>query len=184
MAEQGEKSLITEQHVPAGEHGKNFPPFDSQSFGSQLLWLVLTFVALYLLMSRLALPRIGSIIEKRRQHVDGDLAEAERLKEKSEEAVAAYEKSLAEARGRAQMLASEMHQKEAAQSEALRKSLDAELNARIASAEKSIAETRSAAMINVRGIATDAATAIVERLIGTAPAAPDVAAAVAQVLKR
>ncbi len=183
MAEHGEKALITEEHVPASEHGKAFPPFDSQTFGSQLLWLAIIFVALYLLMSKLALPRIGSILEKRRQHVDADIAEAERLKQKSDEAVAAYEKALAEARTRAQLLASEMHRKEAAQAEALRKSLDLDLAARIAAAEKTIAATRSAAMTHVKSIAADAAAAIVERLTGAAPSGPDVAAAVAQVLK-
>jgi F-type H+-transporting ATPase subunit b len=184
MAEQGANVLTTGQHVPSEEHAKTFPPFDSQTFGSQLFWLVIVFVALYLLMSKLALPRIGSILEKRRQHMDADLAEADRFRRESDAAVAAYEKALAEARSRAQALAAEMHRKEAAQAEALRKSLDAELNARVAAAEKSIAETRAKAMANVKGIATDAAAAIVERLTGTAPAGADVAAAVAQVLKR
>ncbi len=154
------------EHVPAAEHGGGFPPFQKDTFASQLLWLALTFVALYLLMSRVALPRIGSIIEDRKQRIDGDLAEAERLKEESDAAIVAYEKSLADARGRAQALANETREREAEAAESARKALDAKLNAQIAEAEKTIAARRSAAMANVQGIATDAAAAIVERLTG------------------
>ncbi len=170
--------------VPAGGHAREFPPFDKQTFPSQLLWLALTFVALYLLMARIALPRIDSILERRRVRISGDLSEAQRLKGESDAAIAAYEKSLAEARGRAQAVANESRQRQAAESEAARKALDATLNARIAEAETGIAATKSAAMANVRGIATEAAAAIVERLIGIAPASRDmVAAAVAEALK-
>jgi F-type H+-transporting ATPase subunit b len=168
---------------PAGGHGP-FPPFDKQTFPSQLLWLTLTFVALYLLMSRIALPRIDSILERRRARIAGDLAEALRLKGESDAAIAAYEKGLADARGRAQALVNDSRQRQAAEAEAARKALDATLNARIAEADSRIAQTKSAAMVNVRGIATEAAAAIVERLIGVAPASPDVvAAAVAEALK-
>jgi F-type H+-transporting ATPase subunit b len=169
---------------PAGGRGP-FPPFNKQTFPSQLLWLTLTFVALYLLMARIALPRIDSILERRRQRIAGDLAEALRLKGESDAAIASYEKSLAEARARAQALINDSRQQQAAEAEAARKALDATLNARIAQAERSIAETKSAAMANVRGIATGAAAAIVERLIGIAPGNPDVVeAAVAEALKR
>jgi F-type H+-transporting ATPase subunit b len=170
--------------VPAGPHHA-FPPFDKQTFPSQLLWLTVTFVALYLLMSRIALPRIDSILERRRQRIAGDIAEALRLKGESDAAIASYEKALANARSRAQALVNDSRQRQAAQAEAGRKALDATLNARIAQAERSIAETKATAMVNVRGIATEAAAAIVERLIGIAPSSPDaVAAAVAEALKR
>jgi F-type H+-transporting ATPase subunit b len=170
---------------PAGGPARPFPPFDKQTFPSQLLWLTLTFVALYLLMSRIALPRIDSILEHRRARISGDLAEALRLKGESDAAIAAYEKALADARARAQALLNESRQRQAVEAEAGRKALDATLNARIAQAERGIAETKSAAMVNVRDIATEAAAAIVERLIGMAPASrDDVAAAVAEALKR
>jgi F-type H+-transporting ATPase subunit b len=144
-----------------------------------------TFVALYLLMSRIALPRIDSILERRRQRISGDLKEALRLKGESDAAIAAYEKALADARTRAQALVNDSRQRQAAEAEAARKALDAMLNARITQAERGIAETKSAAMGNVRGIATEAAAAIVERLVGIAPASRDVvAAAVAEALRR
>jgi F-type H+-transporting ATPase subunit b len=185
MAQKHAQPAGTTEHIPSSEqHAKGFPPFDATTFASQLLWLVLTFVALYLLMSRVALPRVGAIIENRRQRVAGDLADAQRFKDQSDSAIAAYEKALAEARGRAQTLANETREKQAAAAEAHRKSLDVKLNAHIAEAEKTIASSRSAAMTNVRTIAADAAAAIVERLTGSAPAKNDVADAVGDVLKR
>jgi F-type H+-transporting ATPase subunit b len=184
MAQKAAKKLESLEHVPASEHGGGFPPFQKDTFASQLLWLVLVFVALYLLMSRIALPRIGSILEDRRQRIEADLAAAQRHKDESDAAIAAYEKALADARGRAQTLANEERERERAAAEAHRKEVDAKLNARIAEAAEIIAGSRTAAMTNVRGIATEAAAAIVERLIGTTPASQDVAAAVGDVLKR
>jgi F-type H+-transporting ATPase subunit b len=184
MAQKDAKQVESVQHVPAGEHGGGFPPFQKDTFASQLLWFTLVFVTLYLLMSRFALPRIGSILEHRRQRIESDLAAAQRLKEESDAAIAAYEKALADARSRAQALANETRQRAALEAEKSRKALDAMLNARIADAEKIIADKRAAAMLNVQEIATEAAVAIIERLIGAAPASQQVAAAVADTLKR
>jgi F-type H+-transporting ATPase subunit b len=178
------KQIETMEHVPPGEHGGGFPPFNKDTFASQLLWITLAFVGLYLLMSRVALPRIGSIIEDRKQRIASDFAEAERLKADSDAASVAYEKSLADARGRAQALANETREHETKAAESARKALDVKLNAQIGEAEKTIVARRSAAMVNVQGIATDAAAAIVERLTGAAPASREVEAAVADVLKR
>jgi len=160
---------------PAGEHG--FPPFQAQHFPSQLFWLAIIFVLLYLLMSRIALPRIGSIFAERSERVSKDLAAANRFKEQSEAAGAAYQKALADARSRAQSIAGETREQQAAEAEATNKRLEAQLHDKLAAAEQSIAATRTAAMQNVGSIAADTAAAIVERLIGTAPSQQDVAAA-------
>jgi F-type H+-transporting ATPase subunit b len=172
------------EHVPASEHKGGFPPFQSQTFASQLVWLVIAFVLLYVLMAKWALPRVGGILESRQKRIDGDIAEAGALKAQSDEAVAAYEKALADARANAQTIANETRDKQAAAAEARRKTLEDELNAKLADAEKTIAATKTAAMGNVRGIAEDATRAIVERLIGTAPGEKAVADAVADALKR
>jgi F-type H+-transporting ATPase subunit b len=171
------------EHVPAGEHKGAFPPFQSQTFASQLVWLVIAFVLLYVLMLKVALPRVAKIIESRQKRIADDIAEAERLKEQSDEAVAAYEKALADARARAQTIANETRDSQAAAADARRKTLEGELNAKLAEAEKTIAATKQAAMANVRAIAEDATRAIVERLIGLAPSEKAVAEAVADVLK-
>src|SRR5271170_4995315 len=160
---------------PAGHRA--FPPFDSQHFPSQLFWLTVSFVLLYVLMSKVALPRIGAILAARSRAISDDLAAAQRLKEQSDAARAAYDKALAEARARAQSIVSATRQKQASEAEATQKRLEAQLHERLAAAEQSIAATRSAAMGNVRAIAADTAAAIVERLIGKAPAQAEVAAA-------
>lgn len=169
--------------APGGHGPGPFPPFQKETFASQLVWLALTFIALYWIMAKVALPRIGAIIEDRRARIAADLAEAQRLKEQSEAEYAAYEKSLADARGRAQAIAAQTRDELTAQSEANRRRLEDELGAKLAQAEQTIARTKQDAMANVRGIAIEAAAAIVERLTGTPPAEPVVAAAVQDALK-
>jgi F-type H+-transporting ATPase subunit b len=168
--------------TPAGQNA--FPPFQTQNYPSQLVWLALTFILLYVLMSRVALPRIGSILAERSKRIADDIEAAQRLKERSDAAHAAYEKALADARSRAQGIANATRERQAAAAEETNKRLEAQLHERLAAAEQSIAATRTAAMGNVGGIAADAATAIVERLIGKAPAASDVAAAIGEAVKR
>ncbi len=168
--------------VPAGHAG--FPPFEKETFPSQLFWLVITFVLLYVLMARVALPRVGSIIAARRARIDGDLAEATRLKGGADDAMAAYEQSLADARNRAHVIATETRDRLNAEAEKSRKALDDQLNAKLAEAEKTIAATKTQAMSNVRAIAIDAAGAIVARLTGATPAETTVAGAVDGALRK
>jgi F-type H+-transporting ATPase subunit b len=176
--------MATQAHTEVPHEGKGqFPPFNPSTFASQLVWLAVAFVVLYVLMSRLALPRIGKIIENRENVIRDDLAEAERLKGQSDEAVAAYEKALADARNRAQAIAGETRDRQAKEAEANRKVIEEQLNAKLAGAEKTIAATKAAAMGNVQTIAADAARAIVERLIGKAPDQKAVDAAVSSVIK-
>jgi F-type H+-transporting ATPase subunit b len=150
-----------------------FPPFDSTFFPSQLLWLAISFGALYWLMSRIALPRVKSILTVRQQRIATDLDEANAAQAKASEAAAAYEKSLATARSNAQDLVRAAHDTVTAESERKRQALELELNHKLASVEAQIAETKRAAMANVAAIGRDAAAAIVERLTGT-PADPQV----------
>jgi F-type H+-transporting ATPase subunit b len=167
--------------VPSGEHV--FPPFDAHSFPSQLFWLIVSFVVLYVIMSKWALPQVAQVIESRQKKIANDVAEAGRLKEQSDDAVAAYEKALADARSRAQAIANETREKQAAAADAARKRLEDELNAKLVDSEKTIAATKQAAMNNVRDIAEGAAAAIVERLIGSAPDEQAVSKAVGRALK-
>ena len=120
----------------------------------------MTFVLLYVLMSKVALPRIGAILAARSKRIADDLGAAENLKAQSDAAHAAYEKELNDARSRAQTIANTTRERQAHEAEELRKHLEAQLNDRLGAAEKSIATTRTAAMANVRTIAVDAAAAI------------------------
>jgi len=166
-----------------GGHGGNFPPFESSTFASQLVSLAIAFVLLYVIVSRIALPRVGAVIDARQNKIEGDLAEAQKLKDESEAALKAYEADLATARSKAQAIGAETRDKLNAASEAERKSLEDKLSAKLAEAEKTIAATRASAMSNVRGIAADAAGAIVQRLTGAVPDSNAVASAVDASLK-
>jgi F-type H+-transporting ATPase subunit b len=168
--------------APAGHAA--FPPFQRENFPSQLIWLALSFVLLYVLMAKVALPRIAAIFADRERRIDDDLKAAQGFKTQSDAANAAYEKALADARARAQAIAAETREQQAAAAEATNKRLEGQLHERLAAAERSIAATRSAAMGNVGSIAAETASAIVERLIGKAPAEHDVAAALGAALKR
>jgi F-type H+-transporting ATPase subunit b len=158
----------TTAHTEA-THERVFPPFQKDTFASQLVSLLIAFVALYLIVSRIALPRVGSLLDERQNAIDGDLAEAQKLKDASDSALKSYESELAAARSRAQAIGAETREKLNAASEVERKTLEERLSVKLADAEKTIASTREAAMSNVRGIAADAAAAIVQRLTGVLP---------------
>ena len=185
MAESHGGTENTTAHTEAdgGEHNGGFPPFDSSTFPSQLVSLAICFVALYVIVSRIALPRVGGVIDARHNKIEGDLSDAQKLKDESEAALKAYESELAAARSKAQTMAAQNREKLNAAADAERKTLEQKLATKLADAEKSIAATRTAAMKNVRGIAADAASAIVQRLTGTAPDGKAVEAAVDASLK-
>src|SRR6202012_4045998 len=113
-----------------GGHGGAFPPFDSSTFPSQLVSLVVFFVALYIIVSRFALPRVGAVIDARQDKIEGDLAEAQKLKDESEAALKAYESDLASARAKAQAIGAETREKLNAAAEAERKTLEDRLAVR------------------------------------------------------
>ena len=158
---------------------QNFPPFDPQTFPSQLLWLAIAFGALYLIMARVALPKLGGLIEARKARLAKDLDDAADMQKKADAAAAAHEKTIAQARAKALAMAQEARDKLAAETAVKRKTLEDELAAKLAAADQQIATMRSQAMSNVETIARDAAGAITERLLGRAsdPAAIEQAVA-------
>jgi F-type H+-transporting ATPase subunit b len=161
----GAESLTAEtQAIDA--HAETFPPFDPATFGSQLLWLAITFGALYLLMSRIALPRIGEILEIRRDRIEGDLAEADRLRQKTDQAIEAYEAALANARQKAHGIAEETRSELKRETEKSRAEVEADLTARVSAAEQSIQATKTEALKSVDEIAAQTAVSVVTALTG------------------
>jgi len=174
----------TAAHTAAdGGHKASFPPFESSTFASQLVSFAIAFGLLYLIVSRLALPRVGSVLADRQKVIDTDLNEAAKLKADSDAALKAYETELANARAKAQAMAAEVREKLNAQQDEAKAKLEESLATRLTAAEQTIASTRATAMGNVRGIAADTAAAIVERLTGTSPAPAVVNAALDASLK-
>ena len=159
-----------------------FPPFDPAHFASQLLWLALTFGVLYVLMSRVAIPRIGGILESRRARIEGDLKEADRLRVETERAAQAYEDALAEARANAHAIAEETRQGIRADIEGKRATVEADLAEKVNAAEARIAETKQGALTHVDEIAAETAATLVGQLVGKVSDA-DAREAVASVAK-
>ncbi len=173
-------TINTETGVAADQGGgNNFPPFDSTTFSSQLLWLAITFGLFYYLMSKVALPRISSILETRSDRIAQDLEEANRLKEESDAAIAAYEQELAEAKSRAHGIAQEARDTAKAELETKRAGVEADLADKISEAEKRIADIKSKAMKEVGAIAQDTTEALVSQLLGGKISKADIAFAIA-----
>lgn len=164
--------------VPATEHGAGFPPFDPTHFVSQLFWLFVTFLVFYWIMKNVALPRIAGILEDRHDRIAGDLSEAERLKRETDEAIAAYEQALSEARARARGIALSTREKLKAETDARRATAEQGLAAKLAEADAHISSIKDKALAQVGEIASETSSALVEALIGVAPAKSEADAAV------
>ena len=161
-----------------GEHEAAFPPFDPATFGSQLFWLAILFGLLYVLMSRVALPRIGSILEERSARIAKDLADAQRAKDASDAAVAAHEQALAEARQNAHGIAQKARDAAKGEIAADRNRIESELNAKLAAAEGEITKVKTRALGEVDAIARDAVETMVEVLVGARVGKDTIASAV------
>jgi F-type H+-transporting ATPase subunit b len=172
----------TETGVPhaAEEHG-SFPPFDPTHFPSQILWLAITFGVFYFLVAKFISPRLSGIIETRDARIAADLAEAKRMKDEADAAVAKYEQELAEARAKGNAIANEARESAKAAADAERTRLEADLSKKIADAEASIGEIKNRALSEVAAVAEDAAADIVEQLTGVAVSKADAQAAVSSV---
>jgi F-type H+-transporting ATPase subunit b len=149
-----------------GAHPKAFPPLDATTFVPQLFWLALTFGLLYVLLKRFALPRVGEILDERQARIQRDLDKAEALKVETQQALAGYEQSLSDARGRAQGIASDVRNKLMQEVDGERAKIDAEIARQAADAEARIDGSKQKALSNVNDIATDTASAIVAKLLG------------------
>lgn len=130
------------------------------------IWLAISFVILYLLMSRVALPRVADVLEEREFRINESLRKAEALKQQAEDAVAAYEKMMADARTKAQEQIRTVRERAAAEAAERNAALTERLAAHTAQSEARIAKAREEAITNVRAIAVDVAEAVVARLIG------------------
>ena len=137
------------------------PQLDPSTFGSQLFWLLVCFGALYLVLSFIVIPRISNTLAARAETLEGDLAEAEKLRGQAETALKAYEDALAEARSRALALAQEMRAEVQAETDRHKAELDSKLAEQAAAADAALMKSRDAAMAGLK----DAAAALVGDVI-------------------
>lgn len=152
----------------AAHEGKSggLPQLNPADFSPQLVWLAVTFVVLYFILARVALPRIGEVIEERKDRVQRDLQAAEQFKQETDEALAAYEKALSEAHQKASGMAKDMREKLTAETDKERGQVESQLATKLGKAEARIAETKSKALASVNEIAVETASAVVGKLLG------------------
>ena len=179
MIDPGTMNATTEQPAPQASGG--FPPFKTDTFPSQLFWLAITFAVLFVVMWRLAGPRINGAITNRRNKINGDLAEAQKHRGDAEGASAAYQAALAGARARATALAEENRKRVNGEIEKAKADAEARAHEETAKAEARIAATREQAKSSVVLAAQEAAISIVQRLTGETVDASEAAAAVQSV---
>jgi len=140
------------------------PQLDFSTFANQIFWLVVTLVVIYYVLSRIALPRIASVLAERQGTITNDVAAAEDLKQKAADAEATYEKALADARVEASRIAAEAKLEFKAEVDVAMQKADAEIAARTVESEAKIAEVRDGAAEAVREVARDTAIAVVSAL--------------------
>jgi F-type H+-transporting ATPase subunit b len=171
----GAQAKDAAQHASGG-----LPQLNINDFAPQLIWLAGIFCLLYLLMSKLVLPRVGGVLQERADRIAKDLTAAQRLKGETESALGNYEKAMAEAKARAQKISQENRDTLNAEINKERAAVDARISAQGVDADKRIAEAKARAMGSVNDIAGDTARAIVAQLIGQDVSAADVAQALAK----
>ena len=172
-------AFLASDAAEAGKGSGGLPQLNFDTFPTQIFWLVVGIVVLFWLMSKVALPRIASVLEERADAIASDLDQAEEYKRKAEEAEAAYEQALADARAKAQEIAAETRAEIQKDVDAAMAKADAEIAARAAEGEKRIAEIRDGAMASVEEVASDTAQAVLEAVMPDMADAKAVKAAVA-----
>jgi F-type H+-transporting ATPase subunit b len=160
------------------EKSAGMPQLHVPDFTPQLFWLGLWFIVLYVLMAKVGLPRVAAVLDRRRQQREDDLARAGRLKAEAEEASAAFQRTMSEARAQAQAVLKEATDRLTAVAAERQRVLAGQLAEQIDAAERQIAATKEQAMSEVRGIAIDVGRSVVEKLTGSAPDAARLGAAV------
>ena len=171
-----------EEGIEAAEHGGGLPQLNAHTFPSQIFWLIVSFLVLYLLFSRKALPRVSDILEARQARIAGDLDRAAALRAEAEEAMRKHEAVVAEAQARAAAQLKDTQDRLNAEAAKRQAELDAELAAKLAEAEKRIAGAKDAALAQIQGVAGEVARAAVQRLTGIEVPAQEVEATVKRVL--
>jgi len=170
----------TGAHVEAAGHEGGLPQLNYADWPGQIVWLLLIFAALYVLLSKVFLPRVGGTIEARAGKIAGDMAEARALRQQAEAEAAAADAEMTEARARATRTAADAKAKAAAESAERQAALEAELGQKLAAAEGRIRASRDSAMGHVRSIAGETAQAITDKLTGKPASAGEIDKALGQ----
>jgi F-type H+-transporting ATPase subunit b len=160
----------TDAYGAADASSGGMPQLDFSTWGNQIFWLVLALVAIYMILSRVALPRIAAILAERQGTITNDIAAAEDLKAKSVEAEAAYDKALVDARAEAQTIIAQAKADMQVDLDKAIAKADKQIAVKSAESEKAISEIRAGAVDSVKAVAKDTAKEIIAAMGGTADA--------------
>lgn len=153
-----------------GGHAVGMPQLDISTWDNQIFWLLVSLVAIYMILTRVAIPRLGAVLAERRGTISNDLAAAEDLKRQALDAEAAYEKALAEARVEASKIVAKARGEIKADLDKAIAKADAEIDAKTAVSEQRIGEIKAGSAQSVKEVATDTTGEIVVAFGGKADA--------------
>ena len=173
--------MATETDAAEGASA-GMPQLDFSTFPNQIFWLVLTLLAIYFIVTRMAVPRIGAVLAERADTITDDLAAAEDLRDRAKAAEAAYDKALADARSEAGRIIAAAKAEMQAELDAELARADVQISARTAQSEKVLGSIRDQAVQSVAEVARDAAGEIV-RSFGASAEDAAIRAAVAARMK-
>ncbi len=166
------------------EETAGLPQLDVNSFSSQLFWLAVFFVIVYLFMRYVGVPRVAAIIEERRARITADLGAAERLRVEAADARKNFEATIAEAHAAARKLLAETHERNLAILADRTKAASAEYEARVAEAVRAIDTAKYEALESIPEIARNLTSDLTAKLLGHRPGPESVARAVNEAFGR
>lgn len=169
-----EDTHASTEHASGGEHESGgLPQFEFQHWFGQIVYLIFLFVVLYFLISKVFAPRMRKVFDERKETISGAVETARQVQAEAAGQAEAAKKEVEDARASARSTAAQAKARVTAEANARAAAEEASVNARIAEAEAAIGKTRDAAMGNVSAIASDTASALVEKLTGKAPTAAE-----------
>ena len=167
----------------AAESAPGMPQLDFSTFPNQIFWLVVTLIVLYLVLSRVALPRIATVLSERHGAIQRDLDKAEEMKRSAIEAENTYNKALADARVKANDIVNEAKAEIQKDLDKAIAKADLEIAAKAAESEKAISAIKDSAVQSVEEVANITANNIVDAILPEAADTKKIKVAVATRLK-
>lgn len=142
------------------------PQLDPSVFPTQIFWLVLTFVPLYLILWRVVLPRMSGMLEARQHKIDNDLTRAAALRDEAEAVLAECEKTMADAQAEAHAQLRQIEEEAAAKTDAEIEKVNARLAKDTAKAEAAIETAKTEAYENLKSVVSELALSAIEKVVG------------------
>ena len=174
--------LISAKQAFGAEEG--MPQLNPEFWTAQILWLILIFLALYVINWKIFLPKITNSIENRKSRIINDLSEAEKLKENAEKKLIEYNKIISDARKEAIKIINENKKKLESDIENKKRKFSEEIEKELSNAEKEIKNLKRESVLNINKIAKEISSEIVKQVIGSDVNMSNVSAIIDDVSKK